>query len=89
MIEVLALHRHRGGGTLLATARVRIGPITISGIPILRSNHAEGRPWLGWPQAPLRRKADGSGSGWVPIVEITEPALREAVRRACIAALEA
>jgi hypothetical protein len=37
------------------------------------------------PQTPARKKADGSGSGWYPVIEITNP---ERVRDAVLEAWE-
>jgi hypothetical protein len=47
------------------------------------------RAWVAMPQTPARRKADGSGAGWFPVVEITRKELMDAVRDAVLAAWEA
>jgi hypothetical protein len=45
-----------------------------------------GDPWVGLPQLPIRAKADGSGSGWLPVVTIENrevmARLRDAVLKA-------
>jgi hypothetical protein len=63
MVEVIKLRRVECRGQLIAVARVKIGPITIGGNPILRSGCPDRRTAIALPQVPVRRRADGSRSG--------------------------
>ena len=88
MIAVTGLRRIRGRGQLIAVARVRIGPVTIAGIRVPESGWPGGWRLVAMPQVPVRRRADGSGSGWMAVVEL-EPPAQELVRDAVLEALEA
>jgi DNA-binding cell septation regulator SpoVG len=78
-IEVLEIRKISGKGALRAFVKLRMGALVIHSC---RVTQQEGqRPWVALPQQPAREKADGSGAGWYPIVEITNPDLLERVRR--------
>jgi hypothetical protein len=46
------------------------------------------KAWVALPQTPARQRADGSGSGWFPVVEITNRDVLDRVREAVLAAWE-
>ena len=81
MIEV---RRVNGSGSLKAFATVRLGCITIHSCRIIQQ--ADGDPWVALPQLPARRKIDGAGAGWAPVVEITNPTVLAALCEAVLAA---
>jgi DNA-binding cell septation regulator SpoVG len=81
---VLEVRRVNGSSSLKAFAKVRLGCITIHSCRIIQQ--ADGDPWVALPQLPARRKFDGSGAGWAPVVEITNPAVLAALRDAVLAA---
>jgi hypothetical protein len=72
-VVVLELRPVDRGTSLKAFADVRIGPIVIRGLKVVQQPGKE--PWIGLPQVPGRAKADGSGAGWYPIIEIRRPLL--------------
>jgi hypothetical protein len=71
-------------GNLKAFAKVRLGAVVIHGCRIIQQPGQ--RPWVALPQVPARKKADGSGAGWFPVVEITN---RDVLDRLRAAVLEA
>ena len=71
-IEVLEVRSISNAGNIKAFAKVRLGCIV--------------RPWVALPQTPARQRADGSGSGWFPVVEITNKTVLDQVRDAVLAA---
>jgi DNA-binding cell septation regulator SpoVG len=83
-IEVLEVRRLTGEGNLRAFANVRLGCIIIHGVRVIQQPNQ--RPWVALPQVPARKKADGTGSGWFPVIEITNPALFERVKAAVLEA---
>jgi DNA-binding cell septation regulator SpoVG len=85
-IEVLEVRRLSDGGNLKAFAKVKLGCVVIHGCRIIQQDGQ--RPWVALPQQPARRKADGSGSGWYPVVEITRRELMDQVRDAVLEAWE-
>ena len=78
------MRRVNGSGSLKAFAKVRLGCITIHSCRIIQQ--ADGDPWVALPQLPARRKVDGAGAGWAPVVEITNRAVLAALREAVLAA---
>ena len=84
-IEVLELRRI-DRGSLKAAVKVRLGPVVIDGVRIVQQEG--GAPWLALPQAPARRKRDGSGSGWSRIVEVIDPAVSDRLRAEVLRAWE-
>jgi DNA-binding cell septation regulator SpoVG len=85
-IEVLELRRLSGDGNLKAFAKVRLGAVVIHGLKIVQQPGQ--KAWIALPQVPGRKKADGSGAGWFPVVEIVSPELLAKVRDAVLAAWE-
>ena len=85
-VEVLTVRRV-GKGTLRAVARVRLACcIEVAGVRLLQADGGEF--WLALPQTPVRRRADGSGSGWTSLVKINDPALLDRLQAAVLAAWE-
>jgi DNA-binding cell septation regulator SpoVG len=83
-VEVLELRRCDGMGNLKAFAKVKLGCIVIHGCRVIQQ--PEQRPWVALPQVPARKKADGSGSGWFPVIEITNRNVLDQVRDAVLKA---
>jgi hypothetical protein len=79
-VQVVWIRDVPDAGRLKATCRIRVWNLTIDDIKIL-----EAEPdtyWLGLPQKPVRRNADGTGSGWKNILEFDPtvwPQIREQV----------
>jgi hypothetical protein len=69
-IEVLDVRRLDRDDSLKGIATARLGCITIHGIRAIQQPGAD-KPWIALPQTAARKKADGSGAGWYPVVEIT------------------
>lgn len=86
-IEVLEVRCLTDGGNLKGFAKVKLGAVIIHGCRIIQQPGQ--RAWMSLPQQPARKKADGSGSGWYPVVEITRRELMDQVRDAVLAAWEA
>jgi DNA-binding cell septation regulator SpoVG len=86
-IEVLRVRPLTGAGALRAFADVKLGCIVIKSCRIVQQDGQ--KAWVALPQQPLRPKADGSGSGWVSLVEITNRQVLDELRRAVLAAWEA
>jgi DNA-binding cell septation regulator SpoVG len=82
-IEVLEVRRV-DAGNLRAFAKIKLGCVVIHGCRIVQQPGQ--KAWVALPQTPARKKADGSGAGWFPVVEITRrdvlDDLRDAVLRA-------
>jgi DNA-binding cell septation regulator SpoVG len=86
-IEVLEVRRLEGDGSLKAFAKVRLGAVVIYGCRVIQQPGQ--RPWMALPQVAARKGTDGKGgSGWYPVVEITNPELLDRVRAAVLAAWE-
>jgi DNA-binding cell septation regulator SpoVG len=85
-IEVLDVRLLTGPGNLKAFATVRLGAVVIHGCRVIQQ--PQQKPSVALPQTPARPKADGSGSGWYPIIEITSRDLMNRVRDAVLAAWE-
>jgi hypothetical protein len=77
-VEILEMRRVTGHGNLRAFAKVLLGAIVPHGVRVTQQPGQ--KPWVSLPQTPARKKADGSGAGWFPAVEITNPTLLERVR---------
>lgn len=86
-IEVLELRRLTGDGSLRAFVKIQIGALVVHGVRVVQQPGQ--RPWVALPQVPGRAKADGSGAGWYPVVEIVSKTLMARVRDAVIEAWEA
>jgi DNA-binding cell septation regulator SpoVG len=80
-IEVVSLHSSDGRGSLKAVATVRLGPVLISDVKVMR--HASGVYWVGMPQVPTR------GSGWKAVVEIADQATWQRLRDTVLPAYRA
>jgi DNA-binding cell septation regulator SpoVG len=80
VLEVRAVDR----GNLRAFAKVRLGAVVIHGLRVIRQPGQ--KAWCALPQIPGRAKADGSGAGWYPVIEIVN---RDLLDRVCAAVLEA
>jgi DNA-binding cell septation regulator SpoVG len=85
-IEVLEVRRLTGDGNLKAFAKIRIGAVVIHSCRVIQQPSQ--RAWVALPQVPARAKADGSGAGWFPVVEIVNPDLLARVRAAILEAWE-
>jgi DNA-binding cell septation regulator SpoVG len=83
-VEVLEVRRLSGDGNLRAFAKVRIGCLVIHGCRVIQQPGQ--RAWVALPQVPARAKADGSGAGWYPVVEVTNRSVMDQVRDAVLAA---
>jgi DNA-binding cell septation regulator SpoVG len=86
-IEVLSIRPVQSTGQLKAIARVRVGCLAIDHIRVLEADN--GDLWCGPPQIPTRRKADGSGSGWLNVFEFLDRSVWLAIRGAIVDAYEA
>jgi DNA-binding cell septation regulator SpoVG len=86
-IQVIEVRRIEGHGNLRAFAKVRLGPVVIHGCRVIQQPGQ--RPWVALPQVPARKKADGTGSGWFPVIEITRRVLLDQVRDAVLEACSA
>jgi DNA-binding cell septation regulator SpoVG len=86
-IEVLEIKPVNGLGNLRAFAKVKLGCVVIHGCRVIQQPNQ--RPWCALPQVPARKKADGSGAGWFPVVEITNRNVLDQVRAAVLEAWEA
>jgi DNA-binding cell septation regulator SpoVG len=86
-IEVLELRRLAGDRNLKAFAKVRLGAVVIHGIKVVQQPGQ--KAWIALPQTPGRQKADGTGAGWFPVVEITSKDLMARVRDAVLEAWSA
>jgi hypothetical protein len=75
------------GGNLRGFAKVRLGCIIVHSVRIIKER--DKRAWIALPQTPVRRRADGTGSGWYPTLEITNPAILAQVRTAVLDAWQA
>jgi DNA-binding cell septation regulator SpoVG len=85
-VEVLEVRRLDGSGNLKGFAKVRLGAVIIHGCRIVQQ---DGQcAWVALPQTPARKKADGSGAGWFPVIEITRRELMDQVRDAVLEAWE-
>jgi hypothetical protein len=69
-IEILELRRVSDCGSVRAFVKLRVGGFTIHGCRVIRQDGQ--RPWVARPQVPARKKADGSGGGWFPVLEATK-----------------
>jgi hypothetical protein len=87
LIEVLELRPTPFGGALKAIARVRVGEVIVDNIKILHQPDA--LPFVGMPQVPTRRNADGSGSGWQTVVTIRSQSAWHQLRDRVLAAWRA
>lgn len=85
-IEVLELRRLADPGNLKGFAKVRLGAVVIHSCRIIQQPGK--KPWVALPQIPARKKADGAGAGWYPVVEIISPDLMARVRTAVLEAWE-
>jgi DNA-binding cell septation regulator SpoVG len=83
-LEVLEVKPVTGRGNLKAFARVRLGAVVIHGCRVIQQPGQ--KAWVALPQVPARAKADGSGAGWYPVIEITNPELLARVRAAVLEA---
>jgi hypothetical protein len=83
-IEVLGVWPVTGSGSLRALANVRVGAVTLRSCRVVQQDGGE--PWVALPQVPIRRKADGSGAGWVAVVEIADRELLDQLCQAVLAA---
>jgi DNA-binding cell septation regulator SpoVG len=81
-IEVLEIRRLPDTGNLKGFAKVRLGPVVIHGCRVIQQPGQ--KAWVALPQTPARAKADGSGAGWFPVVEITSKDLMPRVRDAVL-----
>jgi hypothetical protein len=71
--DVLEVRRLEGHGNLRAFAKVRLGAVVIHGCRVIQQPGQ--KAWVALPQVPARAKADGSGAGWYPVIEITTAVL--------------
>ena len=85
-IEVIEVRRYEGGGSLKAFAKVKVGCFILHGVKLIQQDGQ--RPWCALPQTPGRKKADGSGAGWFPVIECTNKAVMDQIRDAVIEAWE-
>jgi DNA-binding cell septation regulator SpoVG len=85
-IEVLEVRRLTDGGNLKAFAKVKLGAVIIHSCRIIQQPGQ--RAWVALPQTPGRKKADGSGAGWFPVIEITRKELMDQIRDAVLEAWE-
>jgi hypothetical protein len=76
-IEVLEM-RSVESGNLKAFAKIKLGCVVIYGCRIIQQPGQ--RPWVALPQTPARKKADGSGAGWDPVIEITNRDVMDQIR---------
>jgi DNA-binding cell septation regulator SpoVG len=83
-LEVLEVRRLTGEGSLKAFAKVRLGCVVIHSCRIVQQDGQ--RAWVALPQTPARKKADGSGAGWFPVIEITNRTVMDQIRDAVLAA---
>jgi DNA-binding cell septation regulator SpoVG len=82
-IEVLEVWAVQAGN-LRAFVKVRLGAVVIHGVRVVQQPNQAA--WVALPQQPARKKADGTGSGWYPIIEITNPELMRRIRDAVLEA---
>ena len=68
-VQVIEIRRLDGSGNLKAFAKVKLGSVIIHGCHVIQQPGQ--KAWLALPQTPGRAKADGSGVGRFPVVEIT------------------
>jgi DNA-binding cell septation regulator SpoVG len=85
-IEVLEI-RTIDRGNLRAFAKLRLGSVVIHGCRVIQQPGQ--KAWVALPQIPGRAKADGSGAGWFPVIEIVNRDLLDRVRSAVLEAWEA
>jgi hypothetical protein len=85
-IEVIEARHLNDSGNLKGFAKVRLGAVIVHGCRIVQQ--AGQRALLALPQTPARKKADGSGAGWYPVVEITRRELMDQLRDAVLEAWE-
>jgi DNA-binding cell septation regulator SpoVG len=83
-IEVVQLRHLSGAGCLRALASVRLGGLVVHEFRIVQQPGQ--RAWVSPPQRPTRPRADGTGSGWVALVEIPSKALKEKINEIVLAA---
>lgn len=77
-VHVIECKPIAGAGNLKATATVQIGTsIVIRGVRIVQQPGQ--RPWVSMP-------AQKNGEKWFTVIEITKPALKEAIASAVLAA---
>jgi DNA-binding cell septation regulator SpoVG len=83
-VEVIELKRLDGNGNLKAFAKIKLGAVIVHGCRVIQQPGQ--KAWVALPQVPARAKADGSGTGWFPVIEITSPDLLARVRAAVLEA---
>jgi DNA-binding cell septation regulator SpoVG len=86
-IEILEIRQIGGHGNLKAFVTVKLGCVKIFGCRIIQQ--PDQKPWVALPQVPARKRADGSGSGWFAVIEITNRDVLDQLRAAVLAAWEA
>jgi DNA-binding cell septation regulator SpoVG len=79
VLEILALRRVEGQGTVRAFVDLRLGGVTIRGCKIIQQD--DQRAWLGMPATKLTH-------GWSNVVEITSKDLRRRMTDVVLAAWE-
>jgi hypothetical protein len=83
-IEVLEVRRIENAGNLKASAKIKVGCILLHGLKVIQQPGQ--KPWVALPQQAARAKADGSGSSWFPVVEITNRGVLDRIREAVLSA---
>jgi DNA-binding cell septation regulator SpoVG len=78
-IEVLEVRRV-DAGNLKAFATVELGCVILHGCRVIQQDGQ--RPWVPLPQTPARAKADDTGAGWFPVIEITNRTVMDQFRDA-------
>jgi DNA-binding cell septation regulator SpoVG len=81
-IQVLEVRRINGAGNLRAFAKVKLGCVIIHGCRVIQQ--PDQGPWAALPQVAARKKADGSGAGWFPRIEISNPQVLAELRAAVL-----
>jgi hypothetical protein len=72
-VEVISLRRTVNTGALRAIALVKVGPFLLHGVRVIKQ---DGMPaFVAFPQVPLRKRADDTGTGWAPTIEVADPDL--------------
>ena len=84
-IEILAIRRLDGPG-VKPFAEVRFGCIVIHDRRVIQQPGQ--KAWVALREQPECQKADGSNSGWVPVVEITSRSVLDQLRDAVLEAWE-
>jgi DNA-binding cell septation regulator SpoVG len=85
-VEVLEVRRV-DAGSLKAFAKVKLGCIVLHGCRVVQQDGQ--KAWVALPQTPLRKRADGSGGGWMAVVEITNRQVMDQLRDAVLEAWQA